>query len=32
MIDIFNAFYQGKRVLVIGHTGFKERFVFGCTI
>ena len=23
MIDIFNAFYQGKRVLVTGHTGFK---------
>ena len=23
MIDIFNEFYQGKRVLVTGHTGFK---------
>ena len=23
MIDIFNAFYHGKRVLVTGHTGFK---------
>ena len=23
MIDIFNNFYQGKRVLVTGHTGFK---------
>lgn len=23
MIDIFNAFYRGKRVLVTGHTGFK---------
>ena len=23
MIDIFNKFYQGKRVLVTGHTGFK---------
>lgn len=23
MIDIFNGFYQGKRVLVTGHTGFK---------
>lgn len=23
MIDIFNDFYQGKRVLVTGHTGFK---------
>ncbi len=23
MMDIFNAFYQGKRVLVTGHTGFK---------
>lgn len=23
MIDIFNAFYYGKRVLVTGHTGFK---------
>ena len=23
MIDIFNGFYRGKRVLVTGHTGFK---------
>ena len=23
MIDIFNEFYKGKRVLVTGHTGFK---------
>lgn len=23
MIDIFNNFYKGKRVLVTGHTGFK---------
>lgn len=23
MIDLFNAFYRGKRVLVTGHTGFK---------
>lgn len=23
MMDIFNTFYQGKRVLVTGHTGFK---------
>ena len=23
MIDIFNDFYKGKRVLVTGHTGFK---------
>lgn len=23
MIDIFNSFYHGKRVLVTGHTGFK---------
>src|SRR5574344_759814 len=23
MIDIFNSFYKGKRVLVTGHTGFK---------
>ena len=23
MIDIFNGFYKGKRVLVTGHTGFK---------
>ena len=23
MTDIFNHFYQGKRVLVTGHTGFK---------
>lgn len=23
MIDIFNFFYQGKRVLITGHTGFK---------
>ena len=23
MIDIFNEFYRGKRVLVTGHTGFK---------
>ena len=23
MIDIFNGFYHGKRVLVTGHTGFK---------
>lgn len=23
MVDIFNGFYQGKRVLVTGHTGFK---------
>jgi CDP-glucose 4,6-dehydratase len=23
MIDIFNAFYHGKRILVTGHTGFK---------
>lgn len=23
MVDIFNAFYHGKRVLVTGHTGFK---------
>ena len=23
MIDLFNAFYHGKRVLVTGHTGFK---------
>lgn len=23
MIDFFNAFYRGKRVLVTGHTGFK---------
>lgn len=23
MIDIYNNFYQGKRVLVTGHTGFK---------
>ena len=23
MIDIFDAFYHGKRVLVTGHTGFK---------
>ena len=23
MIDIFNSFYKGKRVLITGHTGFK---------
>ena len=23
MIDVFNNFYKGKRVLVTGHTGFK---------
>lgn len=23
MIDIFDNFYRGKRVLVTGHTGFK---------
>ena len=23
MVDIFNNFYKGKRVLVTGHTGFK---------
>ena len=23
MIDLFNGFYKGKRVLVTGHTGFK---------
>lgn len=23
MIDIFNSFYKGKRILVTGHTGFK---------
>ena len=23
MIDLFNDFYKGKRVLVTGHTGFK---------
>ena len=23
MIDIFNNFYKGKRILVTGHTGFK---------
>ena len=23
MVDIFNSFYKGKRVLVTGHTGFK---------
>ena len=23
MIDLFNNFYKGKRVLVTGHTGFK---------
>ena len=23
MLDIFNSFYQGKRVLITGHTGFK---------
>ena len=23
MVDIFNSFFKGKRVLVTGHTGFK---------
>ena len=23
MIDLFNNFYKGKRVLITGHTGFK---------
>lgn len=30
MIDIFDNFYKGKRVLVTGHTGFKgSGFPFG---
>ena len=23
MVDLFNNFYKGKRILVTGHTGFK---------
>ena len=28
MIDIFDNFYCGKRVLVTGHTGFKGSLTF----